>query len=42
LSDFLNAEEAVRLSNLLEARRGELDRAMTEWESLAEELEATA
>jgi ATP-binding cassette subfamily F protein 3 len=42
LSDFVNAEEAVRLSNLLEARRGELDRAMTEWESLVEELEATA
>jgi ATP-binding cassette subfamily F protein 3 len=42
LSDFVNADEAMRLSNLLEARRVELDEAMTQWESVTQELEATA
>ncbi len=42
LSDFVNADEAVRLSNLLEARRVELDQAMAQWESVTQELEATA
>ena len=42
LSDFVGAGEAMRLSNLLEAQRAELARAMTQWEEVTEELEATA
>jgi ATP-binding cassette subfamily F protein 3 len=42
LSDFVNADEAVRLSMLLESRRIELDTAMAQWESVTAELEATA
>ncbi len=42
LSDFVGAEEAVRLSRLLEAQRAELDRAMAEWEQVAQQIEATA
>jgi ATP-binding cassette subfamily F protein 3 len=42
LSDFVGADEAVRLSNLLETRRAELDQAMTEWEQVTEQIEATA
>ncbi|MBV8864749.1 MAG: ABC-F family ATP-binding cassette domain-containing protein, partial [Acidobacteriaceae bacterium] len=42
LSDFVGADESVRLSNLLDAQRAELARAMSQWEELTEELEATA
>ena len=42
LSDFVGAGEAMRLSNLLEAQRAELAGAMTQWEEVTEELEATA
>ena len=42
LADYVGAEEAVRLSNLLESRRGELAQAMNDWESVTQELEATA
>jgi ATP-binding cassette subfamily F protein 3 len=42
LSDFVGAEEAMRLSALLEARRASLDEAMTEWEGITAEIEATA
>ncbi len=42
LSDFVGAGEAMRLSNLLEAQRSELGRAMSQWEEVSEELEATA
>ncbi len=34
--------EAMRLSNLLESQRAELDRAMDEWEQVTEQIEATA
>jgi len=40
--DFSGAEEAARLSNLLEAQRSELDNAMAEWERVTEQIEATA
>jgi ATP-binding cassette subfamily F protein 3 len=42
LSDFVGADEATRLSNLLETQRAELDRAMSEWEEVTHEIEATA
>jgi hypothetical protein len=42
LSDFASPNEAVRLSTLLELQRAELDRAMAEWESVSEQIQATA
>jgi ATP-binding cassette, subfamily F, member 3 len=42
LSDFVSAEEATRLSKLLDTRRAELENALAQWESVAEEIEATA
>jgi ATP-binding cassette, subfamily F, member 3 len=42
LADFKNAEETVRLSELVTARRGELETRVAEWEELSAELEATA
>jgi ATP-binding cassette, subfamily F, member 3 len=42
LSDFVGAEEATRRSSLLETQRAELDRAMSEWEEVTHEIEATA
>jgi ATP-binding cassette subfamily F protein 3 len=41
-SDFVGAEEAMRLSHLLETQRAELDRAMAEWEQVTQQIEATA
>lgn len=42
LSDYVGADEALRLSNLLEAQRVQLDETMGRWEALTTELEATA
>ena len=42
LSDFTGAEEALRLSNLLETQRAALAQAMREWEEVAQQIEATA
>jgi ATP-binding cassette subfamily F protein 3 len=42
LSDYTTPQEAVRLSNMLADRRTQLDRAMAEWESVTQEIEATA
>jgi ATP-binding cassette subfamily F protein 3 len=42
LSDFASPNEAVRLSTLLELQRADLDRAMAEWESVSEQIQATA
>jgi ATP-binding cassette, subfamily F, member 3 len=42
LSDFVGPDEAVRLSNVLDAQRAQLEEAMSRWESITEELEATA
>ncbi len=42
LSDFVGAQEATRLSNLLETQRGELNEVMTQWERVTHEIEATA
>ncbi len=42
LSEFVGAAEAARLSNLLESQRAELAAAMSEWEQLTEQIEATA
>jgi ATP-binding cassette subfamily F protein 3 len=40
--DFSGADEAARLSSVLEARRAELDSAMAEWEEITQQIEATA
>ncbi|HEY3455063.1 MAG TPA: ABC-F family ATP-binding cassette domain-containing protein [Bryobacteraceae bacterium] len=42
LSDFTGADEALRLSNLLETQRAALAQAMREWEEVAQQIEATA
>ena len=42
MSDYGGPEEARRLTNLLETRRAELERAMGEWERVTEQIEATA
>jgi ATP-binding cassette subfamily F protein 3 len=42
LSDFVGADEALRLSNLLFTQRADLENAMEEWEKLTQEMEATA
>ena len=42
LSDFVGADEATRLSNLLESQRTELETAMREWEQVTEQIEAPA
>ena len=42
LSDYAGAEEAVRLAQTLDTKRTELENAMTEWEGISEQLEATA
>jgi ATP-binding cassette subfamily F protein 3 len=42
LSDFVGAQEATRLSNLLEEQRTELQATMAQWEKVAEQIEATA
>ena len=42
LSSFAGPDEATRLANLLEANRAELDRVMTQWEEVTEQIEATA
>jgi ATP-binding cassette, subfamily F, member 3 len=42
LSDFVGADEALRLSNLLTTQRADLETAMEEWETLTQEMEATA
>ncbi len=41
-SDFVGADEATRLSNLLESQRAELESTMSEWEQVTEQIEATA
>ena len=40
LSNFKSAEETIRLSELLTARRADLDALMSEWEQVAESIEA--
>jgi ATP-binding cassette subfamily F protein 3 len=42
LSEFAGPEEAARLANLLEEQRAELEQAMTQWESVTAQIEATA
>ncbi len=42
LSDFVGAEEAMRLSRLLETRHAELNQAMAEWEQVTQQIEETA
>jgi ATP-binding cassette, subfamily F, member 3 len=42
LSDFVGADEALRLSNLLTTRRFDLEKTMNDWEELTQEMEATA
>ena len=40
LSNFKSAEETIRVSELLTARRADLDALMSEWEQVAELIEA--
>jgi ATP-binding cassette, subfamily F, member 3 len=40
LSNFKSAEETIRISELLTARRADLDALMSEWEQVAETIEA--
>jgi ATP-binding cassette subfamily F protein 3 len=42
LSDFKSAEETVRVSALLDTRRGELEAAVAKWESISTEIESNA
>jgi len=42
LSEFVSADEAVRVSKELEINRNELETAMGQWEQLTQEIEATA
>jgi ATP-binding cassette subfamily F protein 3 len=42
LSDFTGPEEATRLATLLDSQRAALDKAMAQWEEIAQEIEATA
>ncbi|HTU45868.1 MAG TPA: ABC-F family ATP-binding cassette domain-containing protein [Bryobacteraceae bacterium] len=42
LSDFVGAEEAARLSVVLETQRAELEQTMSQWEQVTGEIEATA
>jgi len=42
LSDYVGADEATRLSNLLESQRAELEITMAQWEQVTEQIEATA
>ena len=40
LADFRSAEESIRLSELLAARRADLDALLAEWEEVAQVIEA--
>jgi ATP-binding cassette, subfamily F, member 3 len=42
LSDFVGAEEAMRLAAVLDSQQAQLTEAMTRWESISAELEAIA
>ncbi len=42
LSDFTSSDQAARIGVALDAQRSELERVMAEWESVTEQLEATA
>ena len=42
LADYTTPQEAMRLASMLEDRRAQLERAMSEWESVTQEIEATA
>jgi len=42
LSEYAGPAEAARLASLLENQRAELDKAMSEWEEITAEIEATA
>jgi ATP-binding cassette subfamily F protein 3 len=42
LSEYVSADEAVRLSKELETNRNELETTMAQWEQVTQEIEATA
>ncbi len=42
LSDFAGADQAARLSNMLESQRAELEAVMSQWEEVSGQIEATA
>jgi ATP-binding cassette, subfamily F, member 3 len=42
LSNFVSVEETTRVNGLLEARRSDLEKLMSEWEELGQTIEANA
>jgi len=42
LANYVNAEETKRTHELLEARRTDLEQLMTEWEEVAQLIEANS
>ena len=42
LSTYLNADESVRVATVLEQQRRSLEAAMSEWEEVSQQIEATA
>ena len=42
LSEFVSADEAIRLARQLEENRNELEATMAKWEQVTQEIEATA
>ncbi len=42
LASFVSVEETKRLSDLLDARRGDLDAVMVEWEDVVQTIEANS
>jgi ATP-binding cassette subfamily F protein 3 len=42
LANFVSVEETKRLSDLLDARRGDLDGVMVEWEEVVQTIEANS
>ncbi len=42
LGNFVNVEETIRVTELLEARRADLESLMIEWEDVAESIEANS
>ena len=42
LGNFVNVDETKRVTELLEARRADLESLMIEWEDVAESIEANS
>ncbi|HEX3875476.1 MAG TPA: ABC-F family ATP-binding cassette domain-containing protein [Bryobacteraceae bacterium] len=42
LANFVSVEETIRVNGLLDSRKGQLDKLLTEWEQVAEAIEANS